>query len=217
MPPKIRTHVDLLPTIHAKLEQVAEMEGTTMSEHINAALAAYFKAKREGISYDVALALTRPPQSEEEEKHRDYLKVAQDAEKPARVRIEAYIAARHDIPEDLKEAARDILADPDLTTERDEAHYEDAEEGLRYIPAGFERYRMTREYWWDPQLIVSPETQEKYVAYRIALGFDELAMRQRLAQILANPPNETETAYDWYARIHKCSIEEAASRIARGD
>ena len=202
--------------IHERLKQFAEAEGTSMSAIVMESLRAYFKAKRDGISYNAALGTLSTATSEADQKRRELMRVAQDKEKPVRIRVQSYIEAKHDIPADLATEAMDYFATPDAMTEKDAEHYEEGEV-LRYIPPGFDRYRKTREYWFDSELLTNPDLQEAVVQYRVSLGFDELAMRQRLAQILASPPNETENGYDFFSRIHKISVEEAMRRIARGD
>lgn len=217
MAANVITNLHLPAHIHARLKKEATDAGITMGAVVTTAVTAYLKAKRDGISYDSALSMNLPVNSEAQEKRRALLAVAQDRSKSIRMRVEAYIEARHTIPEDLVDEARSgFFDDPSAAIGRDDPHYEEGET-LLYIPPGLDRYRLTREYWFDMELLTDPEVQKKYVDYNIGIGKDELAVRQRLAQILENPPTETESGVEYYARIHKISLEEAAGRIARNE
>ena len=214
---KIKTTVEYPKHVHEKLMQYAKDRDLSL-QAVHALMAgAFLKAAREGITFDAARALIAEPLTETEQKHRDLMAVCQDPEKPLRVRFEAMVELGKDIPADMVDSVLEYIGVGEQI-ERDTPHLEKAEDGrLIYIPPGMERYRKQREYWFDMRLISDPALMEQAIQSRIALGLDELAIRQRAAQMVLNPPTEEETGYEYYARLHKCTMEEAAARIARGE
>lgn len=202
--------LQLSPELQTILHASAALSGKTILEEAQAALDAFAQLSTETPA---GMMISQAVSAEETRQRKAALKIANDQTKPSRTRIEHYIIAKATIPPGLAEEAERLLEDTD--DEGGGVYERLPNSSLVFVPPRDARYALPREYWFPEDLSTNVALQERIITLCIEAGVPELEARRRIAAMVLSPPTQIENGYEYYARMHNCTLSDAVERMAK--